>query len=159
MSGFFGGSGGGSAVSSLLDMQYSTSVLTGNSADQTVLSYTLPASRMAASKGIRVTARFLQVGTTATTYKLKFGGTTVWAAATTSASNGLATISLFNQPGVTNAQVVLGSASVISSAVLNAATIADSAIDTTSPVVVLFTFNVDATVTLTKYGWAVEAVG
>jgi hypothetical protein len=127
----------------LLKFLGSAGALTGNSADQTYFTYTLPANTLASNKGLRITAVSKHTtGTASTNFRLSFGGTfttTVGAGASASAPV-KAVYELFNN-GATNAQT-------ITSTVLNHAggnlfiTYDIASIDTTAGVTVNVTFNV-----------------
>ncbi len=74
-------------ASTLLNQQPPAGTLTGNSADQTIFTYTLPANTLAQGKGLRITLTFLHSsGSASTVYKLFFGATV--AATITYAPNG-----------------------------------------------------------------------
>ena len=99
------GTGNGNAVT-LLNFQPGASAVTGNSSDQTLYSFSIPANQIGAGKGMRVSAGFLHnLGSASITYKLILGSTTV---CTYSASGGTLTenwqFEIINNPGVQNAQ-------------------------------------------------------
>lgn len=141
----------------LLNTQFASNTLTGDSTDQVIFTFTIPGGTIAAGEGIRILARFTQTGTTSTTYKVNFGGTTMLSTATTAAGSINHIIEIFNEPGVTNAQVLMGKMMNLNAVV--SGTYTDAAVDTTANVVVTITFNVANTVTITgSRAWAVEII-
>jgi hypothetical protein len=127
----------------LLNEQGATGALTGNSTDQTVYTYTLPASTLGAGKGLRITLWFTHnVGTAVVTYKVFFGATAYLNNTdATAAGQYRAEVVIFNNPGVTNAQHGSNFHN-IQGAVFIPFTPLTSAITTSSSVVIKFTFNV-----------------
>jgi hypothetical protein len=105
------GAGNGNAVT-LLNMQGAQPALTGNSTDQAMFTYTLPANTLGPGKGLRITvAWFHAVGTASTTYKLLIGGSSVFSTPSTGVDNGFIeyiTYEIINNAGVQNAQTILG---------------------------------------------------
>jgi hypothetical protein len=159
MSGFFGGSGGGSSfVTSILNNQYSSTPVTGTGAAVVLFTYTLPGNTLGAGGGIRViTTGSHSTGSASVTYTFKFGGTTVSTiAATTTGANGYRyECIILNKPAVTNAQSAINQG-------IYAATPASgqqqltAAIDTTADTTVVFDFNVAATDAVTPLAFLVE---
>ena len=92
----------------LLNYQVNTSTLTGNSADQAIYTYTLPAAAMPAGTGAHCWLKAQRVsGSGSITYKWKFGATTVSYAAVTASSQAITTdMEVFNNPGSTTAQLI-----------------------------------------------------
>lgn len=133
----------------LLNEQGPTATLTGNSTDQAIYTYTLPANTMAAGKGIRITVYAEHdAGTATISWKLNFGGTawtTVPIPDTTPPQKGERfECIIFNNAGVTNAQhgsvwVIMGTGTLAQSGGSTAA------VATTSNVTITFTFNVAST--------------
>lgn len=133
----------------LLNEQGPTSILTGNSTDQAIYTYTLPANTIAAGKGIRITIYAEHdAGTATISWKLNFGGT-AWTTVPISDTTPPAKAErfeciIFNNAGVTNAQhgsawVIMGTGAVAQSGSSTAAVAA------TSNVTITFTFNVAST--------------
>ena len=145
------GASNGNSVT-LLNEQGSTAILTGNSTDQVIYTYTMPANTLAAGKGLRVTVYAEHdAGSATISWKVNFGGT-AWTTVPLSDTTPPVKAErfeclIFNNAGVTNAQhgsawVITnsgGSASVISSGSSSAA------VATTSSVTITFTFNVAST--------------
>jgi hypothetical protein len=140
----------------LLNQQYATATLTGNSTDQTILTFTVLGGTLAAGRGIRVTLRFLNVGATSTLYKAFFGGTALFTYTDTNANNHEVQFMVFNQLGSTTAQVTMPGFHTFGASVTAPGTITDSAVNTAIDQIVKFTFNVANTVTITKYTWVIE---
>lgn len=142
----------------LLNLQDVVGPLTGNAADQTIFTYTLPGKTMAAGKGIRVKVWWIHgTGTASVTYKLSFGASAVVNSASAVTGNGYAEAVIMNQPGSTTGQRAssqfspTGTAAVIQSGLGPAET-------TTSNVTVKFTFNVANTDQVTGAQWVVELI-
>lgn len=144
-------------TSPILNIQDSSGALTGNSADQTVFSYTLPANTLPAGRGLRISVRYSQTGTTSTTYKLKFGATTLLSYTDTNANISEVTLDIYNKSGVTNAQRIASALALTNAfSALKALTITESSADTTSSTAILFTFNVANTVSVTPTSFVVQ---
>jgi hypothetical protein len=142
----------------LLNSQDAAAALTGDSTDKTFYTFTLPASTLAAGKGIRVSAFWIHgTGTASVTYKLFFGATAVVNTSSAVTGNGSLETVIMNKPGVTNAQrasgkfTPTGTASVIFSGISPAETTANA-------VVVKATFNVANTDQVTPAQFLVELV-
>jgi hypothetical protein len=152
------GAASGNSVS-LLKFLGPSGALTGNSADQTYFTYTLPANTLQTNKGIRITAVSKHTtGTASTTFRLSFGGTLTATVGAGAAANApiKAVYELFNN-AATNAQT-------ITSTVLNHAggnlflTYDTAAIDTTAGVTINVTFNVANTDQWTPEMFFVELI-
>ena len=142
----------------LLNSQDVVGPLTGNSADQTIFTYTLPGKTMAAGKGIRVKVWWVHgTGTASVTYKLSFGATAVVNSASAVTGNGYAEAIIMNQPGVTTDQRASSQFSPTgTAAVINAGL--HPVESTAGNVVVKFTFNVANTDQVTGAQWVVELI-
>jgi hypothetical protein len=139
-------------------LQYSSAGLTGNSAEQTLVTYTLTGGILKAGRGVRITARWKQTGATSTAYKLYFGT----ALASKSSTNSAQQFSqweavVFNKPAVTNAQVIARSVIYDGNTVAQTG-LTDPSVDTASDVVIKLTFNVANTVTVTEVVMSVELI-
>lgn len=142
----------------LLNSQDAAAAITGNAADQTFYTFTIPAATLAAGKGIRVSTFWIHgTGTASITYKLFFGATAVINAASAVTGNGCMEAVIMNQPGSTTAQrgsgklTPTGTASVVFSG--NA-----PAENTANAIVVKATFNVANTDQITPAQWVVELI-
>lgn len=133
----------GSANRNLLNYQTVTSVLTGDSTDKTVYTYTLPAGILGQGRGVRITISWLHSsGTASVTYKVFFGSSTsALNVASTSTSASKAVVVVMNDPTSITAQRISSEAFAGTSILqVNAG---NSASETTSSsVVIKFTFNV-----------------
>jgi hypothetical protein len=151
------GAGNGNAVS-LLNIQGQAGALTGNAADQTIYTYTLPANTLGAGKGIRITYGFIKTNSAATTYKLSFGSSTMTLlAGATQAGQVTGQVLIFNNAGVQNAQTwyiepIFQAATIVGTAG------ATSAVNTANSAVITLTFNVAATDSATPQIWLVELI-
>lgn len=124
----------------LLNLQISTGTLTGNSSDQTLWTYTLPANTLGAGKCLTVKAFFSSPSSTSTVFKIFFGSATTLNVTTGASSVILkADVNICNNPGVTNSQTWAVDSFTIGN--LEFATTGTSAIDTTANQVVKMTFN------------------
>jgi len=150
--------GSGNSVT-LLNIQGSTGALTGNSTDQIIFTYTIPANTVGAGKGIKVSwATSHTTGTAATTYKLTLG-TTVYVnnSLTDSGVNINGQINIFNATGVQNSQIGWGF-------LLDGATVPVNASGYTSTenlanaITLKLTFNAPNTDQITGFRWLVELV-
>lgn len=82
-----------------------TSALTGNSSDQTIYTYTLPANTLGVGKGLRLrTWMNHNSGTGSVSYKFSFGGVNYQSDGATTTGQLYSEIVVFNNSGVTNAQ-------------------------------------------------------
>ena len=154
----FTGASSGNNVT-LLNSQGPASPITGNGAYQTFYTYSLPALVMAAGKGIRITAIATHTtGTTGQAYQISFGGTAVSAGTIAAAASSRIRIvvEIFNNPGVTNAQVIdiIGQ----DSSGLHGIDNANAAIDTTAAVTINLQFNVANTDAITPRYFFVELI-
>jgi hypothetical protein len=156
------GAASGNAVT-LLNQQASAGALTGNAADQTVYTYTMPAV-VGAGKGIRVKVIFIHsTGTASVTYKLIIGAVTVEAPAYanfSTAGTDKLEWEIFNNAGVQNAQNWQRSSVVNTGGVTNSPgeSVGTAAVDLSAQQVVKFTFNVAATDQITPKFWRVELI-
>jgi hypothetical protein len=132
----------------------------GTAADKTLYTYTLPASTLAAGKGLRVKAWFTHSTASASvTYKLFFGATAYVNSATTNSANVLyAEAEIFNNSGATNAQNGNNLTNLGAPPALNEFAPLTSAIDTTAAVTIQLTFNVAATDQVTGARFQVELI-
>ena len=133
------GASSGNSVN-LVNLQAATAQLTGNSADQTIWTFSLAGNTMRAGTGVEFDIWLTHdVGTAAPIFKLTYGGTAV------SVTIGVASPStqhfrgvIHNNAGVTNAQKMFLDGLTTNSSVAGNAT---AAIDSTANQTVTFTFN------------------
>jgi len=142
----------------LLNFQDVVGPLTGNGADQTVFTYTLPGGTLAKGKGVRIKVWWVHgTGTASVTYKVSFGATAVVNSASAVTGNGYAEATIMNSVASTASQrassvfTPTGTASTIVSGLNPVET-------TASGVVIKFTFNVANTDQLTGGEWLVESI-
>ena len=146
----------------VLNMQTpASSPITGNSAEQTLFTYTLPGNTLGAGRGLDIRWRTYQNGSTSTTYRFYFGSTVVLQG--TSTNNQLfwhGAAGVFNKVGLTNAQVatLLSYSSISANFGLTTSLLTDSAIDTTADVIIKLTFQVANTVTVDPTFWLVRRI-
>lgn len=146
----------GNAVT-LLNLQDVSGPLTGNSSDQTIWTYILPANTLAAGKGVRVTFAVAHgTGTASVSYKIFFGATSVASGAST-ASTVYGKSETFNRPGITNGQRGIGYV-LGGTAVAGITTGNSPAEDTTAAVTIKVTFNVANTDAVTGGEFIVELI-
>jgi hypothetical protein len=152
------GAGSGNSVT-LLNVQGPIAALVGNSADQTVYTFTIPANTVQAGKGIRIKmVGFHSTGTAVTTYKIIIGATTT---ATVSASSGNSenwTMSLYNAAGVQNSQFYEATMADGVGSVSNVNTFGTAAENFANAVTVRFTFNVANTDQYTGRLFSIELI-
>ena len=149
--------GNGNTVT-LLNSQGPAAALTGNSTDQTVFTYSIPANTIAAGKGFRVHATWVHSsGTPASiTYKFILGSTTLATFVESVVNTDQAVLEVFNAAGVQNSQFCRAMAwsnlSVINSST-NGAT-ENLALAST----IKLTFNVSNTDQIAPKFWLVELI-
>jgi hypothetical protein len=101
------GASNGNAVT-LLNQQGPAAELNGNSADQTIYTYTIPANTLGQGKGIRAIAAFTRTtGAGNVTFKMFLGATTLFTenyAPSAAIRPDVVKMHIFNNSGVTNAQ-------------------------------------------------------
>lgn len=143
----------------LLNSQGALSPLTGNSTDQTIYTYTMPANTVGAGKGVRIQCNLTHsTGSAAITYKVLFGGTSFQTATITdSLTQEYFANEIYNNAGVTNAQHARGwgSRNGVYSAFAHNNT---GSVDTTSSVVIQVTFNAANTEQVTPDMFTVELI-
>jgi hypothetical protein len=149
--------GSGNSVT-LLSTQGPTSALVGNSADQTVYTFTIPANTIQAGKGFRVKiVGFHSTGTASVTYKIIIGSTTTATVASTSGNTGNWSFSMYNVAGVQNSQYYEALAADGTTAnMVN--TFGNCAENFAQALAVKFTFNVANTDQYTGKLFAVELI-
>src|SRR6476619_5742585 len=129
----------------LLNYQSHAGGITGNSAAQTVFSYTLPANTLGDNKGIRLTAVWSHsTGSASVSYQWNFGSVAVISFSSTAAGQLISTLLVFNN-GSTGAQDVSQLAFSNSGVVANSGQVTTGSVDTTQGVLVTFAFTVAST--------------
>lgn len=151
------GAGSGNAVT-LLNTQGPISALVGNSADQTVYTFTIPANTIQAGKGFRIKmVGFHSTGTASVTYKIIVGATTTATVSSTSGNTANWSFSMYNNAGVQNSQYYEATAADGTTAnMVN--TFGTCAENFANAITVKFTFNVANTDQYTGKLWAVELI-
>jgi hypothetical protein len=143
----------------ILDKQDVVAAIAGNSADQTIYTYTMPASTLAASKGVRVTFTTLRtVGAGGPVFKIFFGATAV--SVSLADANAVGTWSdaiVFNNTGSTTAQWAFGK-HWNTGGVSFDLTQTTPAETTTGSIVIKGTFNIANTTSIVGKGWLVELI-
>lgn len=141
----------------LLSAQFATGNITNTGVDQVVYTYTLPASTLRASSGIRITWAGNQASATSTTWKIKFGGTTIGSGAI-AASGPVGSFSLLFNNGATNVQTGVNFPMFQSSSFTNAwGPTLSCTVDTTGAVVIQIAANA-ASGTVTGTFFLVELI-
>jgi hypothetical protein len=99
------GAGSGNSIT-MLNTQDALANLTGNGADQTVYTFTIPANTIQAGRGIRLRFSAINNNNAAVTVKIKLGATTVitFITAATATNNWNISTEMMNNAGVQNAQ-------------------------------------------------------
>lgn len=144
-------------VINLLNFQGSLSPVTGNGADQTFYTYTLPGNFVGQGRGIRVYVWWTHsTGSSSYTTRLSFGGTSTTAlgAAATAAARQGQVFEIFN---VTTSSQILTSTGQDSSG-SGGNTIDTAAVNTTSNVTINMTFNAAGTEAITPKLFYVERI-
>lgn len=142
----------------LLNFQDAVGPLTGNGADQTVYTYTLPGATLAKAKGVRVKTWFIHgTGTASVTYKVSFGASAVVNTASATTGNGYAEVTVMNTVGSTSAQRASGIFNMTGVSPVLTSGVAPSE-TTASNVVIKLTFNVANTDQVTGGEWVVELI-
>jgi hypothetical protein len=147
----------------LLNQQTGNATLTGNGADQTVFTYTIPANTIGAGKGFRVRIAFLHAtGSASVTYKLILGASTIESLSYANLNNtayDVFTYEIFNASGVQNVQNVLRQSLVnLSTGIITNALLVSSSVDLTVSQALKWTFNVAATDQIIQKFWLVELI-
>jgi hypothetical protein len=152
------GAGSGNSVT-LLNVQGPIAALVGNSADQTVYTFTIPANTVQAGKGIRIKmVGFHSTGTAATNYKIIIGATTTATVSTSSGNSENWTMSLYNAAGVQNSQFYEATMADGIGSVSNVNTFGTAAENFANAVTVRFTFNVANTDQYTGRLFSIELI-
>jgi hypothetical protein len=145
------GASSGNSVT-LLNEQGPTAVLTGNSTDQTVYTYTLPANTLGAGKCLRVRTWFNHPsGSASVAWKLFWGGAAYLNSSSTLGGTLFYEATICNNSGVTNAQHgstthnVNNTVSVGQTGTTSAFSPLSAAVDTTQAQVISLSFNVAST--------------
>jgi hypothetical protein len=146
--------------STLLNSQDNTGNLTGNSTDQTVYTYTVPANTVAAGKGIRVYWTTQNNSAVAVTYKLTLGSTNIISVASAATADDLTGSALiFNNAGTQAAQRAccgnLMEQNTIISRITSTAAITENF---ANAVTLKLTFNVASPNTVQGGKWIVELI-
>jgi hypothetical protein len=142
----------------LLDSQDAVGPLTGNATDQVIYTKTVPASTLAAAKGIHVTTSFIHgTGTASVTYKLFFGASACVNFASAGTGAGFMTGVVMNQPASTTAQRC-SFLTAVPGGTLNVIAGNAPGENTGTNVVVKLTFNVAATDQVTGGQWVLELI-
>ena len=156
------GASSGNSIT-LLNAQGALGALTGNAADQTIYTFTIPAGTIGAGKGIRITVFYVHTtGNGLVTYKMKLGSTTIDTAAITDNANSVSEMwqgVILNNSGVQNAQtfsrlLYFGITANASSSVTAGA----SAENTANALALTWTFNAANTEQVTAKQWIVELI-
>lgn len=153
----------------LVNQQGASSAVTGNSSDQVLYTFPLPANTVLAGKGIRIFfSWFHNSGTTSTAYKVKVGSTTVFTQSSTGVDNSVIeyfVVYLYNAAGVQNSQTLAGQAwfrtANVSNVPLNNAGIwgqSTQSIDFTQAQTITATFNVANTDQVTPKFFSIELI-
>lgn len=152
----FTGASSGNAIT-LLNAQGSTGALTGNSSDQTIFTFTIPANVIGSGKGIRVKwSETHTSGTASVTYKLTFGSTALVSYSTADVTvQHIGQHEIINATGVQNSQIICNWVLTNITQVQNATTAAEN---TANPLVVKLTFNVANTDQVTGRFWLIELI-
>jgi hypothetical protein len=152
------GAGSGNSVT-LLNVQGPIAALVGNSADQTVYTFTIPANTVQAGKGIRIKmVGFHSTGAAATTYKIIIGATTTATVSTTSGNSQNWTMSLYNAAGVQNSQFYEATMADGVGSASNVNTFGTAAENFANALTVKFTFNVANTDQYTGRLFSIELI-
>ena len=152
------GAGSGNSVT-LLNVQGPIAALVGNSADQTVYTFTIPANTVQAGKGIRIKmVGFHSTGAAVTTYKIIIGATTTATVSTTSGNSENWTMSLYNAAGVQNSQFYEATMADGVGSASNVNTFGTAAENFANAVTVKFTFNVANTDQYTGRLFSIELI-
>ncbi len=162
------GSGGGNAVN-LLNQQFFGSAIAGNSTDQNLYSYTVPANTVGPGKCLRITVAWLHAtGTASASYRLKFNGATNGTLISTGVDNGQREYAIYwicNAAGIQNSQTVLVNSGLRTINVANIslnqivfARYADPAVNFANAATLTFTFNAANTDTVSPEFWMVELI-
>jgi hypothetical protein len=147
----------------LLDRQDAGTAITGNGTDLTLYSFTVPAGKMAAGKGIRVTLQYQHTtGTQAATIKLSIGGTAIANYSTTTNQPGnqasLWSFTFWNNQGSTTANSYEDQNIVETNTLLFGPRQIGTAINMGNAQTVLLTFNVAAADQFTFMGGQTELI-
>ncbi|HET8891741.1 MAG TPA: hypothetical protein VFQ41_22780 [Candidatus Angelobacter sp.] len=152
------GAGSGNSVT-LLNVQGPIAALVGNSADQTVYTFTIPANTVQAGKGIRIKiVGFHSTGAAVTNYKIIIGTTTTATVSTGSGNSENWTMSLYNAAGVQNSQFYEATMADGVGSVSNVNTFGTAAENFANAVTVRFTFNVANTDQYTGRLFSIELI-
>lgn len=151
------GAASGNAIT-LLNSQGPSGALTGNSADQTVFTFSIPANTIGAGKGIRVTWGFISNNAVAVTYKLTLGSTNVVSRASGAAIQNVNSVNeIVNGAGVQNSQyareMTIEGATITGNGLSSTA-----AENTANALTIKLTFNVASPNTVTPKFWLVELI-